>query len=257
MKFLTEPMQEMAAFEEAKKLLEKTEVNIGFSGLSDSSKLHIAYALTGKFSNKLFITYSDLRAREIYEEYHFYDRKTCVYPAKDLIFYQADIHGNELTKERVKTLRKIVEGRPVTVVTTFDSLMTPQVPLSVWKAHILKIQKGGTLDERQIATRLVNMGYEKNYQVEAPGQFSIRGGIIDIFDLTEENPYRIELWGDEIDSIRSFDILSQRSIEKLESVSVYPATELVLSSQDKETGLLEIQKDCKVTAAKFRKLGTD
>ena len=255
MKFLTEPMQEMAAFEEAKKLLEKAKVNIGFSGLSDSSKLHIAYALTGKFSNKLFITYSDLRAREIYEEYHFYDRKTCVYPAKDLIFYQADIHGNELTKERVKTLRKIVEGRPVTVVTTFDSLMTPQVPLSVWKAHIMKIQKGGTLDERQIATRLVNMGYEKNYQVEAPGQFSIRGGIIDIFDLTEENPYRIELWGDEIDSIRSFDILSQRSIEKLESVSVYPATELVLSSQDKETGLLEIQKDCKVTAAKFRKLG--
>lgn len=255
MKFLTEPMQEMAAFEEAKKLLKKTEVNIGFSGLSDSSKLHIAYALTGKFSNKLFITYSDLRAREIYEEYHFYDRKTCVYPAKDLIFYQADIHGNELTKERVKTLRKIVEGRPVTVVTTFDSLMTPQVPLSVWKAHILKIQKGGTLDERQIATRLVNMGYEKNYQVEAPGQFSIRGGIIDIFDLTEENPYRIELWGDEIDSIRSFDILSQRSIEKLESVSVYPATEIVLSSQDKEMGLSEIQKDCKQTAAKFRKLG--
>ena len=255
MKFLTEPMQEMAAFEEAKKLLEKAKVNIGFSGLSDSSKLHIAYALTGKIGNKLLITYSDLRAREIYEEYHFYDRKTCVYPAKDLIFYQADIHGNELTKERVKTLRKIVEGRPVTVVTTFDSLMTPQVPLSVWKAHILKIQKGGTLDERQIATRLVNMGYEKNYQVEAPGQFSIRGGIIDIFDLTEENPYRIELWGDEIDSIRSFDILSQRSIEKLESVSVYPATELVLSSQDKETGLLEIQKDCKVTAAKFRKLG--
>ena len=255
MKFLTEPMQEMAAFEEAKKLLEKAKVNIGFSGLSDSSKLHIAYALTGNFSNKLLITYSDLRAREIYEEYHFYDRKTCVYPAKDLIFYQADIHGNELTKERVKTLRKIVEGRQVTVVTTFDSLMTPQVPLSVWKAHIMKIQKGGTLDERQIATRLVNMGYEKNYQVEAPGQFSIRGGIIDIFDLTEENPYRIELWGDEIDSIRSFDILSQRSIEKLESVSVYPATELVLSSQDKETGLLEIQKDCKVTAAKFRKLG--
>lgn len=255
MKFLTEPMQEMAAFEEAKKLLEKAKVNIGFSGLSDSSKLHIAYALTGKIGNKLLITYSDLRAREIYEEYHFYDRKTCVYPAKDLIFYQADIHGNELTKERVKTLRKIVEGRPVTVVTTFDSLMTPQVPLSVWKAHIMKIQKGGTLDERQIATRLVNMGYEKNYQVEAPGQFSIRGGIIDIFDLTEENPYRIELWGDEIDSIRSFDILSQRSIEKLESVSVYPATELVLSSQDKETGLLEIQKDCKVTAAKFRKLG--
>ncbi len=253
MKFLVEPMQEMAAFEEAKKLLAKKEVNIGFSGLSDSSKLHMTYALSEGIRSKLIVTYSDIRAREIYEEYRFYDRMTFVYPAKDLIFYQADVHGNELTRERVKTLRRIVEDKPVTVVTTFDSLMTPQVPLSVWKAHILKLNKGGALDESNIATRLVNMGYEKNYQVEVPGQFSIRGGIVDIFDLTEENPYRIELWGDEIDSIRSFDVLSQRSIEKLESVSIFPATELVLGSSDKNMGLEAIKKECKETAAKFRK----
>ena len=74
------------------------------------------------------------------------------------------------------------------------------------------------MPEKEIANRLVVMGYEKNYQVEAPGQFSIRGGIVDIFDLTEENPYRIELWGDEIESIRSFDILSQRSIENLQEI---------------------------------------
>lgn len=248
-------MQEMMAFEEATKLLAKKEVNIGFSGLSDSSKLHMTFGLAEKFRNKLIITYSDMKAREIYEEYRFYERMTVSYPAKDLIFYQADIHGNELIKERVKTLRRIVEGRPVTVVTTFDSLMTPQVPLSIWKAHILKICKGGAIEEKNLATRLVNMGYEKNYQVEAPGQFSIRGGILDIFDLTEENPYRIELWGDEVESIRSFDILSQRSIEKLESVSIYPATELVLRSKDREEGLAKIQQECKETAAKFRKRG--
>ncbi len=253
MKFLSAPMQEMATFDEVKKLLVKEEVNIGFSGLSDSSKLHMMYALSEGFRSKLIVTYNDIRAREIYEEYRFYDRMVSLYPAKDLIFYQADVHGNELTKERVKTLRRIAEGKPVTVVTTFDSLMTPQVPLNIWKAHILKFQKGGNLDEKNIATNLVNMGYEKNYQVEAPGQFSIRGGIIDIFDLTEENPYRIELWGDEIDSIRSFDILSQRSIEKLESVQIYPATELVLGHSDKTIGLEAIQKECKETAAKFRK----
>ena len=252
MKFLVEPMQEMAAFEEAKALLANKEVNIGFSGLSDSSKLHMMYAISEGIRNKLIVTYSDLRAREIYEEYRFYDRMTLMYPAKDLIFYQADIHGNELTVERVKTLKRIVEGKPVTVVTTLDSLMTPQVPISIWKAHILKISKGSSLAEEKISARLVNMGYEKNYQVESPGQFSIRGGIIDIFDLTEENPYRIELWGDEIDSIRSFDILSQRSLDKLESISIYPATEMVLSSDDKLAGLSKIQEDCKKTAAKFR-----
>ena len=255
MKFLIAPMQEMVAFEEAKKLLADKEVNISFSGLADSSKLHMTYALTEGIRNKLILTYSDMKAREIYEEYRFYDRMTLLYPGKDLIFYQADVHGNELTRERVKTLRRIVEGKPVTVVTTFAAMMTPQVPISIWKAHILKFVKGGSVDEKNLAKRLVNMGYEKNYQVEAPGQFSIRGGILDIFDLTEENPYRIELWGDEIDSIRSFDIMSQRSLAKLESVSVYPATELVLSSQDKATGLEIIQNECKETASKFRKSG--
>ena len=255
MKFLIAPMQEMVAFEEAKKLLADKEVNISFSGLADSSKLHMTYALTEGIRNKLILTYSDMKAREIYEEYRFYDRMTLLYPGKDLIFYQADVHGNELTRERVKTLRRIVEGKPVTVVTTFAAMMTPQVPISIWKAHILKFVKGGSVDEKNLAKRLVNMGYEKNYQVEAPGQFSIRGGILDVFDLTEENPYRIELWGDEIDSIRSFDIMSQRSLAKLESVSVYPATELVLSSQDKATGLEIIQNECKETASKFRKSG--
>ena len=96
------------------------------------------------------------------------------------------------------------------------------------------------------------MGYEKNYQVEAPGQFSVRGGIVDIFDLTRENPVRIELWGDEVESIRSFDIESQRSIEKLTEVSIYPATELILSKKALEDGLARMEKDCKKSAAFFR-----
>ena len=86
MKFFIAPMQEMAAFEEAKKLLAKKEVNIGFSGLSDSSKLHMTYALTEGFRNKLIVTHSDMRAREIYEEYRFYDRMTMLYPLQTIIF---------------------------------------------------------------------------------------------------------------------------------------------------------------------------
>lgn len=255
MKCLIAPMEDMAAYNEAAKLLKKEEVNMGFFGLPDSAKLHMTYALSKTCHSRLIVTYSDLKAREIYEEYRFYDRTTMLYPARDLIFYQADVHGNELQGERIKTLKRIVEKKPITVVTTFDSLMTPQLPLSVWKAHILTVKKGKTIEEGTIAARLVNMGYERTYQVELPGQFCIRGGIIDIFDLTEENPYRIELWGDEVDSIRSFDILTQRSIEKLETVSVYPATELVLSDSDKENGLFKIQKECENAAEKFRKRG--
>ncbi len=175
-----------------------------------------------------------------------------IYPAKDLIFFQADIHGNQLIIQRMKCLRRLMEGRPTTIITTFDALMTPQIPLSVQKENIVSVNKQSHIDERSLAVRLTELGYEKNYQVEAPGQFSIRGGIVDVFDLTEENPYRIELWGEEVESIRSFDILSQRSIEKLESVSIYPATEMVLSKEELQAGLEAIEKEGKEYADRLR-----
>ena len=129
----------------------------------------------------------------------------------------------------------------MTIVTTYAALMTPQV---LWEeGDRISVGRGGTLDEVWLAARLVEMGYEKTYQVESPGQFSVRGGIVDIFDLTEENPYRIELWGDEVESIRSFDILSQRSIEKLEDICIYPATEFVLSKERIKEGLSRLEKE--------------
>lgn len=126
--------------------------------------------------------------------------------------------------------------------------MSPQVPLEEIAASVIHIDGDSRLDEGSLARSLTQMGYEKNYQVDAPGQFSIRGGIIDIFDLTEENPYRIELWGEEVESIRSFDLLSQRSVEKLANVDIYPATEMMLSGQQKEEGLRKIEKEAKAFA---------
>ena len=222
-------MKELAEYDEVRKIVRQGKGTVALSGCVDSQKLHMIYGLSDGLKYKVIVTYNDLKAKEIYEEYRFYDRNVMLYPAKDLIFFQADIHGNQLVQERIKTLRRVVEGKPVTIVTTYAALMTPQV---LWEEKdIIHTERGGSLDESKLASRLVAMGYEKAYQVESPGQFSVRGGIVDIFDLTEENPYRIELWGDEVESIRSFDILSQRSIEKLESITVYPATEFVLSEE--------------------------
>ena len=99
------------------------------------------------------------------------------------------------------------------------------VPLEEIKKQILYFRNDSELDVNQLRAQLVSMGYELVGQVEMPGQFSVRGGIIDIYCLTEENPWRIELWGDEIDSIRSFDAQSQRSIENLDEIVIYPAAE--------------------------------
>lgn len=252
MRALVAPLKNLAGYDEMIKLLNGEPAVLALSGCVDSQKLHMVYGLGESFSCKLIVTFSDLRAREIYEDYQFYDRNVMMFPAKDLIFYQADVHGNQLTTQRIKCLRRILEGRPTTVVTTFSALMAPQAPLSVLQESVIAIKRRASVNEAELAERLVALGYEKNYQVKAPGQFSIRGGIIDIFDLTEENPYRIELWGEEVDSIRSFDILSQRSVEKLESVCIYPATELVLSKKRLEAGMKRIEKEAVLTEKTLR-----
>lgn len=253
MRALLAPLEELAEYEEMKQALAKEKAAVSLSGCVDSEKLHIIYGLGDGFRYKIIATYSDIKAKELYEDYKFYDRNVTLYPAKDLIFFQADIHGNQLVMERMKCLRRLLEGRPVTVITTYDALMAPQIPVEVFRRHVISIDKRTPVVESELAARLVELGYEKNYQVEAPGQFSIRGGIIDIFDLTEENPYRIELWGEDVESIRSFDILSQRSIEKLESITIYPATEMILTTEELHAGLKKIQAEAKEQAGKLRK----
>lgn len=252
MEALLAPLRELAEYDQMRAALKKEKGPVALAGCVDSQKLHMIYGLSDGLKYKVIVTYSDLKAKEIYEEYKFYDRNVMLYPAKDLIFFQADIHGNQLTRERIRTLRRLMERKPLTIVTTYAALMTPQV---MWdrEKDVIHVEKGGSLDETGLAAGLVAMGYEKTYQVESPGQFSVRGGIVDIFDLTEENPYRLELWGDEVDSIRSFDILSQRSIEKLESVTIYPATEFVLEPNRMREGLARLEKE----AAKQEKIFRD
>ncbi|NLL76286.1 MAG: transcription-repair coupling factor [Clostridiales bacterium] len=253
MRTFTAPLYELGEFEEITKLLNKPQAAVSLIGCVDSQKLHMAYGLSSDFKYKIIVTYNDLRAKAIFEEYKLYDKNVTMYPAKDLIFYQADIHGNQIVTERIKALRRIIEGRPLTVVTTFDSFMTPQIPLSILEKKVIKIDCQASVNEQRLSEALVEMGYEKNYQVEAPGQFSIRGGIVDIFDLTEENPYRIELWGEEVESIRSFDILSQRSIEKLQSIRIYPATEMILTAGEMKKGMERIESEAQKCAERFRK----
>ena len=251
MQALKAPLYELAEYEEIRRLVCKEGQPVALTGCVESQKLHMIYGLSDGFKYKVIVTYSDLRAREIYEEYKFYDRNVMLYPAKDLIFFQADIHGNKLTTERIKVLRRMAEERPFTLVTTFAALMTPQAVWDVEK-DVIFIDKKTIIEEGEIARRLVAMGYVKSYQVESPGQFSIRGGIVDIFDVTEENPYRIELWGDDVESIRSFDILSQRSIEQLSSVRIYPASEFVLSQEELTNGFEKLEKEAKSREKLFR-----
>ena len=222
--FLT-PLQGLAEFEQIK---EKSKTNKGIlqvSGCMESQKSHLMYGLSGIAPYRLILAEDERRAREIYEDYRFYDRKVYSYPAKDLLFFQADIHGNLLIRQRMKVIKALLEEKELTVVTSIDGCMDFLEPLEKIKEQLIHYESDSTVDIEQLKNQLVALGYERVGQVEMPGQFSVRGGIVDIYCLTEENPWRIELWGDEIDSIRSFDPESQRSLENLEELTIYPAVE--------------------------------
>ena len=225
MKAFMTPLQGLAEFEQIK---EKSKTNKGIlqvSGCMESQKSHLMYGLSGIAPYRLILAEDERRAREIYEDYRFYDRKVYSYPAKDLLFFQADIHGNLLIRQRMKVIKALLEEKELTVVTSIDGCMDFLESLEKIKEQLIHYESDSTVDIEQLKNQLVALGYERVGQVEMPGQFSVRGGIVDIYCLTEENPWRIELWGDEIDSIRSFDPESQRSLENLEELTIYPAVE--------------------------------
>ncbi len=253
MRTFVEPLKNLSGFSDMMKLVKKDKGLYSVTGCIDAQKPHMMYTCSDGKNYNIIVTFHEQKAKELYEDYRFFDSNVVYYPAKDVLFYQSDIRGNVLTAERIRALKAIHENERVTVITTFDALMNTQAPPEkIWES-VMTFVPGDEISLEEVTKQLVRMGYEKEYQVETMGQFALRGGILDIFPLTEENPVRIEMWGDEIDTIRSFDTESQKSIETIEEIKIYPACELVLSEEEKETGIKRILEEAKKTSDKLRK----
>ena len=253
MKSFVEPLRNLEGFAQMQKQAVKEKGLYSITGCMDAQKPHMMYACSDGRKHNIIVTFHEQKAKELYEDYRFFDSNVVYFPAKDVLFYQSDIRGNVLTAERIRALKAIHEQERVTVITTFDALMNTQAPPQKMWDCLLTLRPRDEVKLEEITKQLVRMGYEKEYQVETMGQFALRGGILDIFPLTEENPVRIEMWGDEIDTIRTFDTESQKSIETIEEIKIYPACELVLSEEEKQAGIEKLLKEAKKTSDKLRK----
>ncbi len=225
MKALTEPLRELAEFEDIYNKRKENPGMIRISGCVTSQKTHFMYALGDGSAYRVIACSSESKARALYEEYKMLSEDVYLYPSKDFLFYQADIRSKELVKQRMEVLEAVIQKEQVTVVTSFDAFMDVLLPKETIRERVIHIKNTDTLDLKELEDRLVKIGYDREVQIEGPGQFAVRGGIIDIYPLTENLPVRIELWGDEVDSVRSFDVETQRSIENLTEVFIYPAVE--------------------------------
>ena len=225
MQALIRPLNELAEFEEISRDIRKGAGMIRVCGCVNSQKTHMMYALSDGCNYRVIACSSESKAKQVYEEYRFLDPNTYLYPAKDLLFYQADLRSKELVSQRMEVIQAVAAGEEATVVTSFDAFMDSLLPKDVIVEKTVRIANDSTFHLEEMQSRLVALGYDREVQIEAPGQFAVRGGILDVYPLTEELPIRIELWGDEVDSIRTFDVETQRSIENLEEVSICPAVE--------------------------------
>lgn len=225
MKAFMAPLMELAEFETVQRKCRKETGILQLTGCVNSQKTHMMYALSDGFAFKIIAVSSEMKAKQIYEEYRFLNSNVYLYPAKDLLFYQADLRGKFLIKQRMEVFQAMVEQEDVTVITSFDGFMDALLPLEILKERTHIFRLGEIVNFEQLKRDMVALGYDREEQIEGPGQFAVRGGILDIYPLTEELPIRIELWGDEIDSIRTFDVGSQRSIENLDEITIYPASD--------------------------------
>lgn len=247
MKTFYAPLSELAGIEQLKKDFEVTGQPVMISGCIDTQKIHLVHAAVNDYRFRLIITGDEAKAREMQKDSRFFDKSSIYYPAKDFIFYSADVHGNQLAGERLRCIQKIIAAQDnktnITVITTIDGCVDMLMPLQRYRDNIIHFKNSDIIDTEKLISKLVGIGYTRVPMIDGQGQFAVRGGIIDIFSYTDETPVRIELWDDEIDSIRFFDVESQRSVEKIQTYDVFPATEWILSEDEIDAGFEKVKDE--------------
>ena len=205
---------------------------IEIEGLSKSAR---SYAISGMYEslNKpiVVITDNDMEAKNLYEDLSFYINDVYYFPVKEVVFYNVDAISGDLRWERLKVIKEILTKKKNIIVTSIDAFATRYTPKKLFIDHRISLKVGKDVDLIKITESLVEGGYDRVEMVEGKGEFSLRGGLLDVFPADSIYPYRIELFGDEIDSIRTFNTSSQRSIEKVNEIKIFPAKELVLNSK--------------------------
>ncbi len=207
--------------------IQKRNMPIHITGMTGSQKSHFIYALASSLGKKcLVITYDEQEAGRISHDLSFlFCRESTVFKNREYIFYDVDASNNAGEQSRIMSLGKLLGGAPV--VTTFDAASRFTIPPEVFKSNIIELKSGDSLDIDDFIKRLTFMGYRRSSMVEGVGQFAKRGSVIDVFSPLYENPLRIDLFDDEIDSLRLFDSHSQISVENINLYKICPVRELL------------------------------
>ena len=243
MNFLIKTLEENKKFQELTKQISKTGP-IAISGLVDVEKLHVLVGIFNETKRPMvLVTYNEIQARKLYQDLKKLIKQTYFFPKKEITSYDYVAQSKEIEYKRIDVLNKMYlakkQKEPIIIVTTIEAVMQKMVAKDTLYQNVIDFEVGKTYLLDEIKEKLVGLGYERSDLIENKGQFSIRGGIVDV-GLSEKIGVRIEFWGDEVDSIRFFQISSQRSTEMLKEITIFPAHELIV--QDLSEAVKNIQE---------------
>lgn len=224
--------------------IKKGKKSILISGLLENQRIELVDFLNRNIGRHVVITHNDGEAKKVYNSLVKKGIDAVIVESEEIRFYSVEAKDRTLEANLVNNLFKLSKEDYEVAVISADSLIKKYTPKSVMKLHSYDLKLGEILDKDLFIDKLINMGYVREHKVEGVGQFSIRGGIIDIFTPNFENPIRIELFDDEIDSIRPFDIFTQKSVDKIKYVKVLPARSFLYPDNIEEAANL-IEKDIK------------
>lgn len=256
---MTDPLKRMNVFKEVCEAVRSRQLPVQVSGCMTSQSCDFIYTVSrdlgDRVKRRLIICSDEIKARETADDMKFFDRNTYFYPPRDIIFYNANIHGNAISTERLKVIKAILENEPCTIVTTMTAGLEAVQKPEKFESRVLDLTSGEEKDPGEVTKALVEMGYTRQSQVQSPGEFAVHGGITDIFPPSSPCPVRIEFWDNLVDTIREFDVQSQRSVNELESVKIYSASEIILSDSELQDGLAAIEKDAARQETSLKKAG--
>lgn len=226
---LTKSKKFNSILERIKNKKEKSPILI--SGLTDVSEMSFVAGIN-EYSKRpiMLITYNEVQAQKLLRDLKYFTENGILFPKKEIVVYDYIAESKEIPYERINVLNQIYDNKNIIVITTIEAIRQKMIPKDVLYKNVLDFKVGQRCNLEDIKQKLIDLGYERFDLLDAKGEFSVRGDIIDI-SVDETKGVRIELWGDEIDSIRHFNIISQRSTDAIDKVKIYPAHEYILEQK--------------------------
>ena len=201
----------------------------GVSGLNtELSCIYIYNAFLKCKKGVVVITNSLYEANLIYTKVSCYTDRVLFFPMDDFITSEAIAISPEFKSERIHTLNSLVMDNKYIVVTNLMGILRYLPTKDIWKDKIIHLKKGNSIERDSLVSNLYDIGYERESVVTETGKLGVRGYVLDVFPIGEDNPVRIEFWGDEIDSIKTFDLENQLSLNEIDFIDIYPYTEFLM-----------------------------